>query len=48
MKMWKITCYNGTVWSSKGHACNISDVINEFKAQTGLHEMDIKKIENEH
>jgi hypothetical protein len=43
--IWKITCYNGTVWKS-----NISDpihyAIEKFKKDTGLHEMDIKLIEN--
>jgi hypothetical protein len=44
--MWEITAYNGTIWKSKEP--NIYEAIAEFKRRTGLHEMDIKKMENKH
>lgn len=42
---WKITCYNGTIWKSY-FAEYLIDAILKFKKETGLHEMDIKLIEN--
>ena len=45
--IWKITCYNGTVWK-----CNTTVTLTEclvlFKRETGLSELDIKIVNNLH
>ncbi|MFA7287253.1 MAG: hypothetical protein WC055_00075 [Melioribacteraceae bacterium] len=45
--MYRITCYNGTVWESKTND-NIWETIEKFIKETGLHGMDIRLIENLH
>lgn len=45
--MWTITCFNGTVFCIHTTQ-NVIDAINLFKRHTGLHEMDIKSIINNH
>lgn len=45
--IWKITCYNGTVWESNSQM-TLVDALTKFKKETDLWDMDIKMIENLH
>ena len=45
--LWEITAYNHTVWTAKTQ-CSLWEAVEQFKKETGLHEMDIKRIENLH
>ena len=44
MAVWRFTCYNGTVFE----VCNndFYYALDKFLKKTGLHTLDIKKIEN--
>lgn len=42
---WEIRCYNDTVFKSL-YGETLTSVLNRFKQETGLHEMDIKYIKN--
>lgn len=45
--IWQFTCYNGTVWDCPSQV-NLDEALRLFKKETGLVDMDIKKIENLH
>ncbi len=45
--IWKITCYNGTVWEAETQM-TLSEALVRFKKETGLFELDIKLVENLH
>ena len=44
MTAWRFTCYNGTVFTAR--ITNLIEAINLFTERTGLHILNIKKIEN--
>lgn len=45
--IWKITCYNGTIWEANTQMA-LSEALTKFKKETGMLDMDIKLVENLH
>ena len=45
--LWKITCYNGTVWEAKSQML-LTEAIEKFIAETKLTQLDIRRVENLH
>lgn len=45
--LWKITCYNGTVWEAPSQM-GIDEALQMFYRDTELSQWDIVKIENMH
>jgi|GEM_PF-5711642 len=43
--IWKITCYNGTVWEADRDMVLITALV-LFCKDTGLSQVDIKRIDN--
>lgn len=45
--LWKITCYNGTIWEANAQL-DLDEALRRFYRDTSLTQWDIKLIENLH